>query len=384
MRWALLLLLACAKPVVKEAQPLVDPVATNDGDRLSAMKTELENDILESYDRDEAPELETGMLSPAIGGARIGVGPGDMLIAQDLRRAPSRWPLNVDRATLTSVRSKRLAVSFAIDETAAWMSDEVSWRITICGRIAVIPLRITGLYAHDGDRWVPVFEHVAFAHPPGPARDGQLRGSRIPSAVVSRDLADDLSRVLGPMLSRGPRDSLAISTGPEAALLGPDVDSEWRGGGMLTANLTTGPMIAEDRRVGTVGRSVLKSTIAYWIGNLIADLPARPGVPAGKVRLRGSFIFEKRKPAADDKPVKAGINACAADPKDCRWVLVQAQVSEPIEDQDLATTVFGTSLLSLNPLQLTCADGRRPVIGLPAAPPPPLPRPIAPATGGSP
>jgi len=119
VRWALLLLLACAKPVVKEAQPLVDPVATNDGDRLSAMKTELENDILESYDRDEAPELETGMLSPAIGGARIGVGPGDMLIAQDLRRAPSRWPLNVDRATLTSVRSKRLAVSFAIDETAA-------------------------------------------------------------------------------------------------------------------------------------------------------------------------------------------------------------------------------------------------------------------------
>ncbi len=381
MRLALLLVVACAKPVVKEPPPLADPVATNEGDRVSAMKTELENDIFESYDRDEAPEIETGMLSPAIGGARIGVGPSDLLIGQALQRAPSRWPLAVDRNMFTSVKSKRLAVSFALDETAAWMSDEVSWRVTLCQRSAVLPMRITGLYAHDGDRWVPVFEHVAFAHTPAPARDGQLHGSRVTSAVVSRDLADDLSRVLGPLLSRTlARDPLAISTGPEALLLGPAVDAEWAGGNMLVASLAAGPMIAEDRRVGTVGRSVAKATIAYWIGNLVADLPARPGVPAGKVRLRGSFIFERRKPGDSAAPLKPGTNPCATEqqagdkkPKgdECRWVLVQGHISEPIDDLELAQTVFGTSLESLNPLKLTCADGRRPATALPAGSPRP-------------
>ena len=50
------------------------------------------------------------------------------------------------------MRSKHLDIHLSADRkvTAAWMADDVSWRITQCGRTATIPLRITALYAHDG------------------------------------------------------------------------------------------------------------------------------------------------------------------------------------------------------------------------------------------
>jgi len=61
-------------------------------------------------------------------------------------------------------------------------------------------------------------------------------------------------------------------------------------------------------------------------------------VKGGKVRLRGTFVFEKR----------AG-----------KWLVVQAHVSKPIDDIDLAQRVFGTALVSEKPLQITCDDGSR-------------------------
>src|SRR5262249_30730506 len=154
------------------------------------MVAELQDDILASYERDEPPDVETQMIPPAVGPARIGVGPGDVLYADELQRAPSRWPLRVAAGTQSSVRSKRLDIHFALDKqvSAAWMSDELSWRITMCGRTSVIPLRITALYAHDGDRWVQVFEHLSFAQVPVPRLDasGALLGKPIANAQLSK------------------------------------------------------------------------------------------------------------------------------------------------------------------------------------------------------
>ena len=115
-----------------------------------------------------------------------------------------------------------------------------------------------------------------------------------------------------------------------------------------------GGLRAEDRRVGTIGRSVARSTVAYWIGNVDTDLPARPGVAAGKVRLRGTFVFELRKIDEGAAGPRCG-NAGAR----CHWVLVQGHVSEPIDDDELALSVFGTALISAKPLQVTCDDGTR-------------------------
>src|SRR4029077_12173849 len=116
------------------------------------------------------------------------------------------------------------------------------------------------------------------------------------------------------------------------------------------------------------------ATIAYWVGYYIADIPARPGFAAGKVRMRVSYVFEKRTALGDGK------GSCAKDPTksqpaDCRWMLVQSHMSQPITDDELTKQVFGTALISSRPLQLDCSDGTRPTA--PAAAPRPAPVPPA-------
>ena len=345
---------ACPGPRAKPRPPLADTVSASDGNQIAQLVAELQDDILTSYERDEPPEIATGMLAPEIGGARIGVGPGDVLVGAELERAPSRWPLRADRDLPTEVRSKRLETHLAKDLSAAWVADELSWRISACGRIAVIPLRITMLYARDGDRWVPVYEHMSFGHEPAPRRDGQLYGARVTSkSVSSSDFVDALSSAVSPLLS-GANRAASLASGPEAMLLGPDVTAEWHGLDVLSAKLAAGPIkTVEDRRIGYVGRSFETATIAYWIGNVVADLPARPGIGAGKARMRTTFVFEKRRFVTADGKTDAELRklettSCAEDNEGCKWVLVQGHVSQPIGDQDLATRVFGTALLSPN------------------------------------
>jgi len=129
--------------------------------------------------------------------------------------------------------------------------------------------------------------------------------------------------------------------GQDATLLGPDVAAEWHGPEAASARLMPGsdPMRLEDRRVGVVGRNPRAANLAFWVGNLTANLPARPGVPAGKGYFRATFVWERRQNT---------------------WVLVQGHVSQPIEDDNLASAVFGTALISPKPLAITCDDGSRP------------------------
>src|SRR5215208_6015300 len=94
---AALLLAGCPTRRTAPAVAPSDTSALNERDQRSRIKAELEDEILTSYERDEPPDVETAMLDPRIGPARIGVGPGDVLIGPELVRAPSRWPLDVDR-----------------------------------------------------------------------------------------------------------------------------------------------------------------------------------------------------------------------------------------------------------------------------------------------
>ena len=332
----------CPDPKKKVPAPLADPAGMGERDTRADLVAELQDDILKSYERDEPPDFENAMVPPEIGTVRIGVGPGDVLVGAEQARAPSRWPLDLDPSAPADPRSKRLEIHLAQDRQAAWASDEISWRIKMCERTAVIPLRMTALFARDGDRWVPVFEHLSFARPPTPTRDGQKGPRAFPTAVSNRDLADELSRVLSPILRRALEKSpKSIAVTPDVTLLGPDVGTEWHGVEVSGARLMPGtePMKLEDRRVGVVARNFGKATLAYWVGNLTADLPARPGVSAGKAQFRATFVFEKRNDA---------------------WVIVQGHVSHAIDDDNLASAVFGTALISPKPLAITCDDGSRP------------------------
>jgi hypothetical protein len=304
-----------------------------------------------SYERDELPEVETLLIDPNVGPARIGVGPGDIYLGEEVGRlASSRWPLQIAPGTPMTVRSKRLRIRLAHDRqvSAAWVSDELSWRLTFCNRTAVIPLRVTGLYAHDGDRWVQVYEHLSLGRTPQPTADGTLRGKEIPEAVVNRGISDELSRALNNLISGDParvKSAVAASATTDDPmkpagpfLLGPDANAEWEGLDVASARLIDGTLALDRPRVGTIGKPG-RATVAYWVGNMVADLRHHPGTPASKVLLRGSFVFEKR----------GGT-----------WGIVQGHVSQPIDDIDLAQLIYGTALLSDKPLQVTCDDSAAP------------------------
>ena len=330
------LLAACPAPQTRPKQQVHDFESSVGGDLKAAAIAELQDDILESYERDEPPE-RSGMINPPIGGTRIGVGPGDVETIDNPARASTRWPLDVGRDAVAMARSKRLEIHASADLTAAWMYDEVSWRVEKCGRTAVIPLRMTALYAHDGDRWIEVFEHLSFARIPQPAQDAAQwvriqpvrKDQRVP-----QQLADDLSRAVASVVRPKPSQNAAISTGPEAVLLGPDVPEEWHGADIARARMPKA-VRGEERQIGTVGRTIEKATVAYWIGDFTADLPQRPGIPAGRVLLRGTFVFEKR---------------------DGRWIVVVGHLHEPIDDDSLALRVFGTALITAKPLEIDCGE----------------------------
>jgi hypothetical protein len=366
MKRLLILLAACQAPQPKP--PVVPdvtlPMADTDVDRRQRMLAELQDDVLSSYERDEPPDLDTELIDPRIGPARIGVGPGDVLFGTEvLERASSRWPLRIDDTLKTAVRSKRLDIHLSIDKqvSAAWMSDELSWRITFCGRTAVVPLRVTALYAHDGDRWVQVLEHLSFGRQPKPSPDGSLVGRPMSDAIIDTPLSDELGREVVTLFSQDPdRIRQLVTVDPDhraeddprqaapSFLLAPDPDGEWHGDADVDRiQVADGKLLKiQDRRVGVIGRSVAKATIAYLVANLVVDLHP------GQVLLRGTFVFEKRKD---------------------RWILAQGHVSEPITDYALASRVFGTALESVNlekgeALRLTCDDGSTRLSSPPAAP----------------
>lgn len=332
-------------------------------ERRQRMVGEIQDDILASYERDDASDIDTAFIDTKVGPARIGVGPGDVLVGEDVgRRASSRWPLFVEQGTSTEVRSKRLDIHLSSDRLvgAAWMSDEVSWRVMLCGRTAAIPLRITALFAHDGDRWVRVIEHVSFGNVPSPTPE--LYGLPIAPAVADPSVARAVAQALAPVLSR---DTAAVSsvvwldrqqTAEEdlrkpspTMLISPDPDGEWHGTDDVgRAQLVDGALELEGVRIGTIGPNPARATVAYAVGNIVATLADRPGSEGGKVRLRGSFVFEKRA----DKHTTA--IDCGNSKNACKWYLIQGHVSRPIDDSSLASMVFGTALLSEKPLQIMC------------------------------
>ncbi|HEY0477436.1 MAG TPA: hypothetical protein VGD37_07915 [Kofleriaceae bacterium] len=369
----------CPGAPSRPAPAASDSATRDDETRLTRQYNELQDDIFTSYDRDEPPELGTRMIDARIGAARIGAGPSDVHLG-DLSHAPSRWPLDVGRSIRTEVRSKSLELHIALDQTAGWMADEVSWRIDICGRSAVIPLRITALYAQDGDRWVPVVEHLSFGA--SAVQGAPPLSAPIKAGVVSAALRDQLLDVVTRALLRTPHDPGAIAGQSQGGLvLGPDAADEWHGARVLDARLPPGKF--GDPRIGVIGRTPATATVAYWIGPY-----AVAGAPAGAA-LRATHVFEKRwfdtpggLPSAtrschlEDKDARTGRAAEVA--AHCRWMLVQSHLSQPIGDDELAGLVFGSARLSSSPLKLVCDE--RPRATAPAA----GPRPAAtPPTAGS-
>jgi hypothetical protein len=350
----LVLLAGCPGAGRGKGPPLADTQGTDEPVSRGSLLRDLEAEVLDGYDRDEPLDTQVRVIDPVVGAARIGVGPGDVWVGEQVGLATSRWPLATDRTTDLDVKSKKLELHVAADQSAAWVSDEVSWRITACDRVAVIPLRFTALYVRDGDRWSAVVEHLSYGRPLS-AEDHAGFGVPIDPAVADPAIAEALDAGLTPLLLAAR--PAALDLAPEAFALGPDVWDELRTGsgsdelaatplwprdlrieapsdGAAGASVPTSArpgLLSGARRVGLVERGGGKTTIAYWVGTLLAPRPDVDGAQA--VRLRATFVFER-----------TGTS----------WALAQAHLSLPTDDAALAGAAFGGSLAGLNPLRVTC------------------------------
>jgi hypothetical protein len=124
----LLALVACSSPLKPPPAHSDNGLgaAESDDSRRKRLVAELADDILSSYERDDLPELDTSLIPPSVGPARVGVGPGDVLVGEEVRqRASSRWPLYLGSTVGTEVRSKNLDIHLSRDKlvSAAWLSD---------------------------------------------------------------------------------------------------------------------------------------------------------------------------------------------------------------------------------------------------------------------
>jgi len=316
------LLGACSGSGGRGKPPLADLEGTAAPLSRAAMARELEADIIDSYARDDAPPPPMRQLDPTVGGARIGVGPMDLSAGFELAATQRRWRLEVPASGSSEIVSKRLEVHIATEGAVGWASDELSWRIVVCGRQVVVPLRYTALFAREGERWLPVVEHLSYAEMPGGGARGPSSTALDP-AMSQRALALALDAAAAPLWS--PRRPIEATIGVDTIAIGPDLWNELHGEAVrTTALLPGGGAEVVDRRAAAIGTRGTLPTVAYWVGILRAE--------RGAPLWRASLVFERSD----------------------RWRVVQAHVSSPIDPVALARAVFGTALTSEAPLEVDC------------------------------
>jgi hypothetical protein len=301
----------------KVVVPLRDPYSGAETSDLDRLKRELELEILESYGREldgEAPGVRGKTVA-----IRIGTGPDELAWKRELAELPRRrWPVAEGQPV-----SKLLEVHLVPDGSTAWAYDDVSYRLDVCGRVAVIPLRLTSLYLRDGERWVLVMEHMSFARTltgPRATSNNEENWEGWTGSVSTSAAGTMVKRVAAKALIEG------FTTSAETLVLWPDPQSEVRGqaasGLTLSAALGGVAVSIEGDRTGvTTAIGDSKRTYAWWAGTLKSE--RAPGDPDQRpIHLRATAVLSQ----------SAGV-----------WTVEQLHVSAPISDAELASTVLGSA-----------------------------------------
>ncbi len=332
--WLLVVVLAVAacpgnKPVTKL------PAATNnngdsDGDGAPNRIREVEATVLENYRLFAAGSSA----SYAQGIARdrpvaiAGITPNTILVGE--------WPDGIEKDRRPyqgrSVRifSKNLDVRVADNPSVSWVSDELSYRIPYKGREASVPIRFSGVYVRDIDRWLLVMEHMSYALPArelvGKAERNEL--SILPPIPKQRGkgrskAVDELKLVVEKSLRRWHKPGVPISelvaADTDVLIMWPDADAEYRG---LAASAA--PKLVEVFGDGaTLTSSQYRvfigggETVAWAIANHTVRLPQKHTID-----VRATYVLEMR---GDQK----------------KWYIVQAHASVPLHVRQIDQKVFG-------------------------------------------
>ncbi|MCE9573608.1 MAG: nuclear transport factor 2 family protein [Deltaproteobacteria bacterium] len=330
-----LILAACTQraPIAKSTV-VGDPFAGENGDETPILRRELESEILDSYQRDDrvAETDWVGVLSSDLGIVRFGVGPDDEQVTTRGAPPPRRLPLGLAVSAGVApcdrvLRSKKLELHMAEDGGTAWVSDEVAACAVVCGKIALVPLRLSAVYVRGADRWVVAVEHLSYAQPAAAliAR-GEQRATPLDAVTAARSWGPALTALAATAIEASAPEVRAkvFATTPDALVWWPDPAHELRGaavasGPSLTDAFDAEKVVVERARIG-LGPSLsgAPGTIAWWAGTIA--ITARGTAGAVPIRLRATLVFERR---AD------------------RWQVVHAHVSAPIDDAALAHEIGG-------------------------------------------
>jgi hypothetical protein len=307
--------------------PAAPASASPDADLgLDELRADLESTVLENYIQMSlgnveaaaealAPDQEIVLIGPEV--PDIFVGRADELVGVDRRLYRQRNP---------HILSKNLDVHLAQDGSAGWIFDEISYRVPYMGREASIPIRVTGIYVRDVERWVLVAEHASYPLPveelvrlslTGDLKKGtMLHNDYGPSRKQAGTLVGIIGRYLNGQLEEG-----AIMDDPGTLTLLPDPEGEYHGNEAVSApSLASlfGPTASVAvRRFRVYMRS---SKRVAWVHANLAVRTESAGDPV-EVSLRGTFVFERR----------------GVDP----WVLVQSHISAPLLESQISERVFG-------------------------------------------
>jgi len=246
------------------------------------------------------------------------------------------WPDGIEddrrpyQARAVRIVSKNLDVHIAENPSVAWVSDELSYRVPYKGREASVPIRFTGVYVRDIDRWLVVMEHMSYALPMSSILDKAQRNelSILPpipkqEGEGASKSADQIKKIIKAKLDRwhkpGTPVSDLVAADTDVLVMWPDADAEYRGLAASAApKLSEGfgdkaTLVSSQYRVFVGG----SQTVAWAIANHTVRLDTKKTVD-----MRATYVLEQR--GRTDK-----------------WTIVQAHASVPLHIRQIDQRVFG-------------------------------------------
>jgi ketosteroid isomerase-like protein len=311
-----------------------------DGDpalSLEALQRDLEATVLEGYSQLTLGNLDAyaDLLAEDIPVVILRTGPRQVWIGE--RPAEREKYLRIDPCS--AVYTKNLEVHLAADGSMGWTFDEVSCRVPdpFQGRLASIPLRITGLYQRALDHWALVMEHVSYPQQIDDllvdARAGRLPplAPILPEAAGAPDGVRGVRSLLEKLITDVPTyRQFSVAHDPGALLVWPGPDEEYRGDAIGAAPALE-ELFGDGATVTPQGLRVALAKnrrLAFVAGNLLVK--TNVGGDEVTLGLRGTWVFELR--------------------DDVGWVLLQTHVSAPIQQGELTRRIFGLELPDLDRL----------------------------------
>ena len=210
-----------------------------------------------------------------------GVRPEDLLSGYDASRAIEVHRLFGD-AEIELV-SKELEVHLARDGTAAWIADDLSYRVLSGRRRAFLPLRETALYERREGRWRLLGEALSY-----PIHDPALAASGLWKLTASTGLGEEGDLVKRRIIAVLTGDDSAVSLEDDALVIGPaDERAHGREVGKIATPASFFPARGAIEPTGIRVALARSGTVAWAAATFVF-------AGAKTTSARASFVLEKR------------------------------------------------------------------------------------------